>query len=187
MLFVLGGDVMKVAARATQSIPIVFVSSADPVQLGFVASFARPGGNATGVTLLLDELASKRLELLKEAVPTASRVAFLWNPDHIDNELREAERAASSLGVTLLRLASHGPDDLDAILRVARDGRADAIYVVSSRQTVGGLGKVVGFAEGTDCRSRAAGEHGRRLAASCHTVRTSTTWCAAPRPTSTGS
>ena len=147
VLFVLGGDVMKVAARATQSIPIVFVSSADPVQLGFVASFARPGGNATGVTLLLDELASKRLELLKEAVPEVSRVAFLWNPDHIDNELREAERAASSLGVTLLRLASHGPDDLDAILRVARDGRADALYVVSSRQTVGGLGKVVAFAD----------------------------------------
>jgi putative tryptophan/tyrosine transport system substrate-binding protein len=147
VLFVLGGDVMKVAARATQSIPIVFVSSADPVQLGFVASFARPGGNATGVTLLLDELASKRLELLKEAVPEVSRVAFLWNPDHVDNELREAERAASSLGVTLLRLASHGPDDLDAILRVTRDGRADALYVVSSRQTVGGLGKVVAFAD----------------------------------------
>ncbi len=147
VLFVLGGDVMKVAARATQTIPMVFVSSADPVQLGFVASLARPGGNATGVTLLLDELASKRLELLKEAVPPVSRVAFLWNPDHIDNELREAERAASSLGVTLLRLASHGPDDLDAILRVARDGRADALYVVSSRQTVGGLDKVVAFAD----------------------------------------
>jgi putative ABC transport system substrate-binding protein len=153
VLFALGGDVMRggdviqVAAKATRSIPIVFVSSADPVQLGFVASLARPGGNATGVTLLMDELASKRLELLREAAPNTSRVAFLWNPDHIDNELREAERASSSLGVTLLRLALHDPDDLDAILRVARDGRADALYVVSSRQTVRGLDKVVAFAD----------------------------------------
>jgi putative ABC transport system substrate-binding protein len=147
VLFALGGDVTQVAAKATQTVPIVFVSSADPVQLGLVASLARPGGNATGVTLLMDELASKRLELLKEIVPNTSRVAFLWNPDHIDNELREAERAASSLGMTLLRLASHGPGNLDAILRVARDGRADALYVVSSRQTVRGLDKVVAFAD----------------------------------------
>ena len=76
LLLALGGNVAPHAAKATSTIPIVFVSSADPVQLGLAASLARPAGNATGVTLLQDDLASKRLELLKEAVPHVSRVAF---------------------------------------------------------------------------------------------------------------
>ena len=113
LLFALGGDVMPIGIAATRTIPWVFVSSADPVQLGFVKSLARPGGNATGVTLLLDELASKRLELLKEAAPKVSRVAFLHYPDHIDNELREAERAARSLGVQLQELPLRDPSELD--------------------------------------------------------------------------
>ena len=76
VLFALGGDVAPAAVDATQTIPIVFSSSADPVQLGFVASLARPGRNATGVTFLLDELASKRLEILKQLAPRLSRVGF---------------------------------------------------------------------------------------------------------------
>jgi ABC transporter substrate binding protein len=76
VVFAIGGDVTPAAVKATQTIPIVFTSSADPVQLGFVASLARPGRNATGVTFLLDELASKRLEILKQAAPRMSRVGF---------------------------------------------------------------------------------------------------------------
>src|SRR5215471_11501441 len=113
VLFALGGDVTPAAVKATQTIPIVFTSSADPVQLGFVASLARPGGNATGVTFLLDELASKRMELLKELVPQASQVAFMWNPEHLDNELREAQRAASKLGLQLHLLEVRDPADFD--------------------------------------------------------------------------
>ena len=146
VLFCLGGDVAIPAVKATQTIPIVVTSSADPVGLGFVASLARPGGNVTGVTFLLDELASKRLELLKEVAPKVSRVGFLWNPDHVDNELREAERAAHPLGVELRRLMVHGPGDLDGALGAAGEGRVDALYVVSSRQTVRSLDKVVDFA-----------------------------------------
>jgi putative ABC transport system substrate-binding protein len=148
LLFALGGDVGPWATRATQTIPVLFVSSADPVRLGLVASLARPGGNATGVTLLLDDLASKRLEFLKEAAPHVSRVAFLWNPDHVDNELREAERAAIKLGIELQRLAVHGPGDLGGALRAAGEARADALYVVSSRQTVRNIDKFVDFAVG---------------------------------------
>jgi putative ABC transport system substrate-binding protein len=73
----------------------------------------RPGGNATGVTFLLDELASKRLVLLKEAAPQVSRVAFLFNPAHVDNELREAERAAAALGVKLHLAEVRSSGDLD--------------------------------------------------------------------------
>jgi putative ABC transport system substrate-binding protein len=147
LIFSLGGDVTVFAVAATRTIPMVFTSSADPVGLGFVKSLGRPGGNATGVTLLLDELASKRLELLKEAAPRVSRVAFLFNPDHVDNELREAEGAAGRLGVRLHPLALRAPGELDSALRAARDAGADALYVVSSRQTVGGLRKFVAFAE----------------------------------------
>jgi putative ABC transport system substrate-binding protein len=146
VLFSLGGDVTRIAVAATHMIPIVFVSSADPVQLGFVKSLARPEGNATGVTLLQDELASKKLELLKEAAPRVSRIAFFYDPDHVDSELREAERAASLLGVRLQSLALKGPADLDGGFRAASEAPADAVYVVSSRQTVRSIDKLVQFA-----------------------------------------
>jgi ABC transporter substrate binding protein len=76
LVLALGGDVAPYAVKATSTIPIVFVSSADPVQLGLATSLARPAGNATGVTLLLDDLASKRLELLKEAAPRVKHLRF---------------------------------------------------------------------------------------------------------------
>src|SRR5262245_12742720 len=146
VLFSIGGDVTPAAVKATQTIPIVFTSSADPVRLEFVASLARPSRNATGVTFLLDELASKRLEILKQAAPRVSREGFLWNPDHLDNELSEAERAAASLGVGLKPLAVRGPADFDAAFAAAREARVDALYVVSSRLTLLNLGKIVNFA-----------------------------------------
>jgi ABC-type uncharacterized transport system substrate-binding protein len=145
VMFALGGDVTSAAVKATQTIPIVFTSSADPVRLGFVASLARPGGNATGVTFLLDELASKRLEILKQAAPRVSRVGFLWNPDHVDNELPEAERAAASLGVELKPLTVRGPADFDGAFMAATQARIDALYVVSSRLTLQNLGRIVNF------------------------------------------
>ncbi len=145
VVFSLGGDVTPAAVKATQTIPIVFTSSADPVQLGFVASLARPGGNATGVTFLLDELASKRLEFLKQAAPRVSRVGFLWNPDHVDNELPEAERAAASLRVELKPLTVRGPADFDGAFMAATQARIDALYVVSSRLTLQNLGRIVNF------------------------------------------
>jgi putative ABC transport system substrate-binding protein len=146
VLFALGGDVAIAAVKATRTIPIVFASSADPVQLGFVASLARPGGNATGVSFLLDELASKRLELLKEAAPRISRVAFLWNPDHPDNEPREAERAAATLGVQLDPQAVRGPADFVGAFQAMRKASVDALYVVSSRLTLRNLDRIVNFA-----------------------------------------
>ena len=146
VMFALGGDVTPAAVTATQTIPIVFTSSADPVRLGFVASLARPGRNATGVTFLLDELASKRLEILKQAASRVSRVGFLWNPDHLDNELPEAQRAASRLGVELKPLAVRGPADFEPAFAAATEARVDALYVVTSRLTLLNLGKIVNFA-----------------------------------------
>src|SRR6266404_9363616 len=87
------------AARATSTIPIVFVGVGDPVGTGLVPNLSRPPGNVTGITLLAVELAAKRLEILKEAVPRAARVAIIWNPANPVNarEFKEARAARSSL------------------------------------------------------------------------------------------
>ena len=146
VLFSIGGEVTSVAVKATRTIPIVFTSSADPVQLQFVASIARPGGNATGATFLLDELAAKRLELLKEASPAISRVACIYNPDHLDNELLEAERAARTLGMQLHPLEVRDLGAFDGAFEMATKARVDALYVVSSRLTLRGIERLIGYA-----------------------------------------
>jgi ABC-type uncharacterized transport system substrate-binding protein len=147
LVFALGGDVAPHAVKATATIPIVFVSSADPVELGLATSLAHPGRNATGVTLLLDDTASKRLELLKEIVPHVRRTAFLWNPDHPDNELREAQAAAPALNMQLDLVEMRGSSELENALRALSDARPDALYVVSSRHTILNIPRIVGFAK----------------------------------------
>jgi putative ABC transport system substrate-binding protein len=146
IILALGGDVAPSAHQATQSIPVVFSTSSDPVLAGLVVSLAHPGGNATGVTFILDELASKRLELLKEAAPRISRVAFLWNPEHPDNEYGVAQDAARKIGVELHPVPIRGPDDLQAALDSMTRDRLDALYVVSSRQTIAQIPRIVDFA-----------------------------------------
>jgi putative tryptophan/tyrosine transport system substrate-binding protein len=147
VLLALGGDVAPAAAKATSAIPIVFTSSADPVELGLASSLAHPGGNATGVTFLLDGTASKRLEFLKEAVPGVTNLAFLWNPEHPDNELHEVQRAAQSLGLQLQLITMRSPRELEEALQRVKSSGADAMYVVSSRQTVLNIPKIVEFAK----------------------------------------
>ena len=93
-----------------------------------------------------DALASKRLELLKEAVPQTSRVAFVWNPDHPDNEQKEAQRAAQALGLQLHLVEVRRSDDFETALRAAKEADVDCIYVVSSRQTVLAIKRIVQFA-----------------------------------------
>jgi putative ABC transport system substrate-binding protein len=145
-IYALGGDVTPWVAKATQTIPIVYTTSADPVQAGLAVSLAKPGGNASGVTLLSDELAAKRLEVFKAAAPHISRVGFLHDPSHVDNEEPVARRAAAALGVQLHPLPMRGPADLDRALDAAGQANIDAIYVVSSRHTAANVGRIVEFA-----------------------------------------
>jgi putative ABC transport system substrate-binding protein len=114
-------------------IPIVMAVSVDPVQTGLVASLAKPGGNVTGVTFVSSELAAKRLQFLKQAAPGISRVAVLWNPDHIDPEYRETQAAAKVLGIRVQSLEVRGSGDFDTAFQAAAAERAEAIIVVSSR------------------------------------------------------
>jgi len=120
------------AKNATKDIPIVMTNSGDVVRLGFVASLARPGGNITGLASNPTELVGKRLELLKEAVPKANRIAILFNPEtRADPTNREAQAAAKALGLKLLILEVRTPDDLDGAFRNAIRERADALIVTT--------------------------------------------------------
>ena len=103
------------AKKAAGAVPIVFGTSGDPVEGGFVSSLARPGGNMTGVTFLAFELVGKRLELLKEILPKVSRVAVLANPAHPgeQRELRETQNTAQSLGATIQYLQVKSSTDFD--------------------------------------------------------------------------
>jgi putative ABC transport system substrate-binding protein len=106
------------AKRATSVIPIVMVTTGDPVRDGIVASLARPGGNITGVTAAGQALDTKRLELIKEAVPTASRVAVLVNPDdfYTIQFMKERETTARNLGLELRVLEAREPGQLEPAL-----------------------------------------------------------------------
>src|SRR5436190_17561489 len=98
------GPTTAVVAKATTTIPVVFMVPEDPVRLGLVKSLARPGGNMTGINFFLAEVAAKRLELLREMVPTAKRVAVLVNPAEAtiaETTLREVEAAGHALGLQL--------------------------------------------------------------------------------------
>jgi len=102
------GNPATAAAKTTAgSTPVVFVAG-DPVEAGFVASLARPGGNMTGVNTLPGELNAKRLELLREAFPKMSRVAVLFEPRHLSSTIPQVEAAARSLGLQVTRLAGCG-------------------------------------------------------------------------------
>lgn len=98
-----GGTAARSAKEATKGIPIVFTTSGDPVEGRFVESVARPGGNMTGMSWLSFELVGKRLELLKEAIPSTSRVAILSNPQHAgeQRELKETQNTGKALGISL--------------------------------------------------------------------------------------
>lgn len=125
----------RAAQQATRSIPIIMATtSADPVAEGFVATFARPGGNITGLTNMSTELAGKRLELLKEAVPKASRVVVLLDPTRPRaTDVKEIQDAGHAFGVKVQSRVMQSADDFEAAFRSATKGRADALIIISGR------------------------------------------------------
>jgi putative ABC transport system substrate-binding protein len=121
----------EAAKNATKTIPVVFTLANDPVGDGQVASLARPGGNLTGFSLLAPELNAKRLELLKEVAPKATRIAFLTRLGTATGEQRfkEAEADAKGLGLRLQFLGAKGPDDLESTFDAAKRSGAQAVMV----------------------------------------------------------
>ena len=146
VIFALGGDVTPHVAKATQTIPIVYAMSPDPVQLGLAASLGKPGGNSTGVTFLSDQLAAKRLEVFKQAAPRLSRVGVVRDPSHADNEMPVAQRAARALKLEFQAVEIREAADIDRALAAAKQADVDGLYIVSSRQTTTNVQRIVEFA-----------------------------------------
>jgi ABC-type uncharacterized transport system substrate-binding protein len=123
---------VRAAKQATSVIPIVFAVAADPVGTGLVASLARPGGNATGLSSQTSDLATKRLELLREVFPTLRRLAVIGNPGSASSamQMREVQETARALGVGITIFEIRQPEDI-AHAFAAVSGDVDALYVVS--------------------------------------------------------
>jgi putative ABC transport system substrate-binding protein len=144
-----GGNQANQALRhATSTIPIVMAVSSDPVGVGLVASLARPGGNITGLSIQAAEVGGKRLELLKEAVPQASRVAVLWNTSEPGKaaEWHDTQVAAHALGVTLHSVEVQGPDNFDRAFTAITRMRPDALITFSDPLTLNHQRRIVDFA-----------------------------------------
>jgi putative ABC transport system substrate-binding protein len=127
-----GGSVTALAAAgATSTIPIVFAAGGDPIKSGLVASLNRPGGNSTGVSLFIAELASKRLEFLKELVPGATTIGVLVNPGNPTGvaEANEVEIRATALGLDTRVISAGGARDLEAAFAAVSQAKIQGVFI----------------------------------------------------------
>ena len=134
VIFAPSSTEVEAARQATKTIPIVFAVHADPVAIGHVASLTRPGGNITGLTMLMTDLVAKELEILKEAVPQAKRVAVLWNPATPSHppSIQAVKDAGEKLGVTLQIVSARTAEDFAGAVASMVSERADAFLVLGS-------------------------------------------------------
>jgi putative ABC transport system substrate-binding protein len=134
------------ARQATSTIPIVFASHADPIGLGHVASLARPGGNVTGLSMLLTELAAKELEILKEALPQAVRLGVIWNPttpSHVP-ALRAVESAGKTLGIELHEFPMRTIEDSEQVFASMTQAQVGGFLVLASPASYSDRGERLG-------------------------------------------
>jgi putative tryptophan/tyrosine transport system substrate-binding protein len=130
VILAIGSEMARPARKAAPDAPIVFISPGDPVASGLVESFARPGGNMTGMTFEFPELSGKRLELIRDVAGPGARVAVVFDPKDASSRqgLDSARRAATALGMTLLEAALSAPEDTDAA--TAKLAGAQALLVI---------------------------------------------------------
>ena len=143
-----GTPASRAAKAATSTIPIVAISVGDPIRAGLIESFARPGGNVTGNTILGPDLSPKRLQLIKEVVPTVARLGFLWNPDNASHAamLDELRPAARALGMTLTDVSARAAGDFDPAFAAILNARLDAILMTNDPFQQQHVRKVIDFA-----------------------------------------
>jgi putative tryptophan/tyrosine transport system substrate-binding protein len=144
-----GGAVSARAAKAaTSTIPIVFITGGDPVKLGLVASLNRPGSNMTGISPFISVLGAKRLELLREVVPSSSIIAVLFNPNSPEAETvaNDAQTAARSVGQQIIVLTAAAEDDFDRAFEIMVQQRASALLVGTDPFFTSHLDRLLGLA-----------------------------------------
>jgi putative tryptophan/tyrosine transport system substrate-binding protein len=137
----------QAAKEATASIPIVMVGVGDPVRAGLVASFARPGGNITGNTVLSPDLGPKRLQILREAIPNATRIAYFANPDNASSVATVAEMkvAAPAAGMVLIPVEVRSPADFEPAFVAMERERPDAAMVTNDPLHQHHVGRIIDF------------------------------------------
>jgi putative ABC transport system substrate-binding protein len=138
----------KAAAKATKTVPIVIMRVADPVKAGLIASLAHPGGNVTGMSFMPGELAAKGLEMLRETIPTVSRVAALYRGDNPGAVLSidETERRCAQLGLSFLRLPVRDPGEFAGAFDQAAAARSEAMVVMDDGAMTKQRGEVLDLA-----------------------------------------
>ena len=148
VIVTVGGPATAASRQASSTIPIVMATVGDADGIGLINSLAHPGGNVTGVTDQSAELSAKRLELLKEAVPKAERIAVLWNADDLGMTMRfqNVERAAQILRVTVQPLGVREPNDFDVAFSAMVQRRPDAMFLVTDALTLLNRKRVIEFA-----------------------------------------
>ena len=148
VIVVTGDPAAHAAKKAATAIPIVIVTSPDPVGTGLIASLAHPGGNVTGLSDFHGGVVTKRLELLKDVAPLASRIAVLLNPANPSNpiQLKDIQAAASAFRVTLISLEVKGPDDIDPAFTTVVKERAGALLVLGDRLFATHQSQIIKFA-----------------------------------------
>jgi putative ABC transport system substrate-binding protein len=148
VIVTLGWKGARSLKQATTTIPVVFVGSGDPVASGLIASLSRPGGNETGISDQSSVLSAKRLELLKEVVPKAERIAILWNAEDLAMTLRyqELEKAAQLLRVKLQPVGVREPEDFEGAFTTMTREPPDALLLVTDVLTILNRRRVLEFA-----------------------------------------
>jgi putative ABC transport system substrate-binding protein len=123
----------KAAQRATKTIPIIAISISDPVKAGLVTSLAHPGGNITGNTILGPDIVTKKLQILKDAIPGVTRVAYLWNPDNPATAeiVEDMRKAAPLFHISLISLEARTEVDFDRVFAQVSSDRPDAVLITS--------------------------------------------------------
>src|SRR5690348_2397767 len=144
-----GTPASRAAERATTIIPIVIIGIGDPVRSGLVQSFARPGGNLTGNTILGPDIAAKPLQLLQDTVPKVSRLAFLWNPDNASNvaQFEEVKSVIPALNMRLIPVAVRRSAEFDSGFAAMLDERPDAFAMTNDAFHQYHIGRIIDFLE----------------------------------------
>jgi putative ABC transport system substrate-binding protein len=143
-----GTPATQAVKKATTAVPLIMVAVGNPVATGIVASLRQPGGNITGLTSISEDLEGKRLELLREVLPTVSRVTVLWNPDNqsLLAELREIRAAAQVLGMAVHALEVRTPGELDETFRAIVRESPGALLVMADRLFLHNRQRIMDFA-----------------------------------------